>query len=203
MTRVAAWVGAGVFTAGLSAAVLAGAGTAHADDDGGSKRDAKPAATHNASNQKTQKPKPRAVKPRPTAALSTAATDTQRTTRQRRVETQRPIRQLADSVQAKVRNEIRQATRGERNPVSVVGGPDAEAPSSDVEVRVRPPIGIRSAIAAQRERLHPSVEGAAPATQQRDIQVTRTLRDVLKSAIPEQSKTEGVVDLAAATPGPR
>lgn len=200
MTRVAAWVGAGVFTAGLSAAVLAGAGTAHADEDGGSKHDAKPAATHTDSTQKSQKPKPRAVKPRSTPAVSKAATDTQPRTKQRRVETQRPVRQVADSVQAKVRNEIRQATRGERNPVSVAGGPGTEAPSSDVEVRVRPPMSIRSAIAAQRERLHPPVEGAAPATQQRDIQVTRTLRDVLKSAIPEPSKTEGAADLAAAVP---
>ncbi|OWL98509.1 hypothetical protein B7435_24810 [Mycolicibacterium peregrinum] len=136
MTRVAAWVGAGVFTAGLSAAVLAGAGTAHADEDGGSKHDAKPAATHNDSTQKSQKPKPRAVKPRSTPAQSKAATDTRPTTKQRRVETQRAVRQVADSVQVKVRNEIRQAARGERNPVSVAGGPGTEARSSDLAAAV-------------------------------------------------------------------
>ncbi len=141
----------------MSAAVLAGAGTAHADDDAGSKRDAKPAATHNDSSQKSQKPKTRVAKQRPTSAVSKAATDTQPATKQRRAETQRPIRQLADSIQAKARSEIRQATRGERNSVSVLGSPKGledvtpkptEAPSNDIQVRVRPPISIRSALVA-------------------------------------------------------
>lgn len=200
MMRAAAWVGAGVFTAGLSAAVLAGAGAAHADEDGPSKPDTKSSAAHNDSTQKTQKPKTRVVKQRPTSAAAKAATGTRATTTQRKAEAQRPMRQFADAVQAKVRNEVRQATRGERNPVSVAGGPDTEAPSSDIEVRVRPPISIRSALAAQRERLRPPVEGAAPAADQRDIHVTKTVRDVLKSAVPEQSKTEGAGELAAAIP---
>ncbi|OMB81215.1 hypothetical protein A5743_09375 [Mycolicibacterium conceptionense] len=193
MTRVAAWVGAGVFTAGLSAAVLAGAGTAHADEDGGSKHDAKPAATHNDSTQKTQKPKTRVMKQRPTSAVKKVtkpATDTEPETKQRSAETQRPSRQLADTVRAKARSEIREAARDEQNPVD------------DVDVRVRPPISIRSALAAQRERLHPQAEVATPATEQRDIQVPRTLRDTLQQAVPKRSETEGAVDLAAAAAVP-
>ncbi|WP_454791673.1 hypothetical protein [Mycolicibacterium lutetiense] len=212
MTRVGVWVGAGVFTAGLSAAVLAGAGTAHADEDGGSKQDAKPSTTHNDSSQKPQHRKARAAKQRPTSEVSKAATDTKVGTNKRAdqtEETQRPTRRLAESVQAKARSDFRDATPGEPNPASVVDSPkDAEdavpkateAPPNAVEVRVRPPIRIRSAIAAQHDRLHLPAGIAEASTDQRDIEVGTTLRNALKPATPEQSKTERVASLAAATP---
>ena len=46
MTHIGAWVGAGVFTAGVSAAMLAGAGTASADDHGPSKHDKPSTSAH-------------------------------------------------------------------------------------------------------------------------------------------------------------
>lgn len=215
MTRVAAWVGAGMFTAGLSAAVLAGAGTAHADDDGGSKQqDAKPSATHNESAQKSQHRKPRAAKQRSEAEASdTQATETQPTetktkTKQRTAEASRPVRQLADSVRAKARSEFRDATREVRDAASDISDakdvvrdatPKTTDEQSPVEVRVRPPISIRSAIAAHRERTRLSAEGAVTAIEQRDIQIGTTLRDALKRDTPDQSDAR-VVSLAAATP---
>ncbi|MBU8818820.1 hypothetical protein [Mycolicibacterium goodii] len=71
MTRVAAWVGAGAFTAGLSAAMLAGAGYANADDDSGPKQDSTPSATQ----KNPDKPQrgPRAVKQRERAEASDTA----------------------------------------------------------------------------------------------------------------------------------
>lgn len=66
MTRTTAWVGAGVFTAGLSAAVLAGAGYANADEDAGSKHDSTPSSAQKESdaNSKPKQRAPRAVKQR-------------------------------------------------------------------------------------------------------------------------------------------
>lgn len=213
MTRVAAWVGAGMFTAGLSAAVLAGAGTARADNDGGSKQDAKPSATHNESAQKPQHRKTRAVKQRPKSEVSDAqATEKKPTTTSRAAKTDeapRPLRQLADSVTAKARSDFRDTAREIRNAAdgasAAAKGAVAEAtpagdePTSDVEIRVRPPIGIRSAIAAQRERMHLPAGSAATAIEQRDIQVGTTLRDALKPISPDQADARAV-SLAAATP---
>lgn len=212
MTRAAAWVGAGVFTAGLSAAVLAGAGTAHADDDGGSKRDGKSSTTHNDSSQKTQHRKARAAKQRTTSNASNANTDTKKA-KQRTAETQRPTGKLPASVRTKARSEFRNATSDARTALSATSTPNdpeeatpeatpkpIDEPQRAVEVRVRPPISIRSAMAAHRERLHQPAETPETTTEQRDIQMRTTLRDALKSAIPEQSITERVPGLAAATP---
>lgn len=212
MTRVTAWVGAGVFTAGLSAAVLAGAGTAHADDDSGSKRDGKPSTTHNDSSQKSQHRKARAAKQRTTSEASNASTDTKKT-KQRTAETQRPTGKLTASVRTKARSEFRKAASDARTALSATRTPSdpeeatpeatpkpLDEPQRAVEVRVRPPISIRSAVAAHRERLHQPAETLEATTEQRDIQVRTTLRDALKSAIPEPPTAERVHSLAAATP---
>ncbi|MET0702269.1 MAG: alpha/beta hydrolase [Mycobacterium sp.] len=68
MTQVAGWLGAGVMTAGVSAALFAGAGAAHADTDGGSETGA-----HGASAASDTPSKAVAPKPKPTARLSTSA----------------------------------------------------------------------------------------------------------------------------------
>ncbi|MGV0744976.1 hypothetical protein [Mycolicibacterium sp. XJ870] len=189
MTRVAAWVGAGVFTAGLSAAVLAGAGTANADEDGASKQDAKPSATQN-DNQRPNHRKTRSVKQRakPEAADSTSAdkTDNTKQRRTRTEESDRPARQFADSVRAKARTAIQDSTRDVQNVARDIGDTAREriedttrnvietAPRT-AEVRVRPPISIRSALAAPRERLEPAWRLNA-AAEQPDIPVAKTLR---------------------------
>ena len=58
MTRVSVWVGAGVLTAGVSAALLAGAGAANADTDAGAHTG--PAGTSAPSNAKSDAPSHRA-----------------------------------------------------------------------------------------------------------------------------------------------
>lgn len=185
MARVSAWVGAGVFTAGLSAAVLAGAGTANADEDGPSKQDAKPSSTQNDAS-------PRPTKQRPKPAAPDTTTKSTKTTKDRSEAPDRPVRQLADSVRAKVRTEVREATRQLRNPLrdsdtARVDTEVTEKASEPVEVRVRPPISIRSALAAQRERVQVPTWKPGPVTEQRDIQVASPLRDALKPAEPDRS----------------
>lgn len=111
MTRVAAWVGAGVFTAGVSAAVLAGAGTANADEDGASKSDTKPATTQN----DARRPQRHTSGPAKQRVRSTADKVTKKAqTKQRPVQasrSDRPSRQRIDSVQTKAHKAIREATR--------------------------------------------------------------------------------------------
>lgn len=210
MTRVTAWVGAGVFTAGLSAAVLAGAGAAHADEDGASKQNAKPSATQNDSTQRSQHRKTRSEKHRPKSEPSDTATDTKTTTTQRlsRTEdTQRPTRHLADSVRTKARSEFREATRDVRNAVRGISAASkgiaegakpktTEEPPSAAEVRVRPPISIRPALAAHRERQ------STPVTSPPASSPARTLRDALKPATPDQPDADGAVKLAATVQTP-
>lgn len=144
MTRAAAWVGAGVFAAGLSAAVLAGAGTATADEGGASKPDTKPSATQNDTAQKPQSRKARTVKPR----LKPEVSD-------------RPVRQLADSVRTKARSAIRESVRDVSTTVREVGDTAEDVVEDSVprftekappaaEIRVRPPIKIRSALTASK-----------------------------------------------------
>ncbi len=187
--------------------------TAHADNDGGSKQDAKPSATHNESAQKPQHRKTRAVKQRPKSRSQTRRPPKRNPrphhgqpspTRRRGPSANLPIqspprRAAASGTRAR---EIRHAADG----ISAAAkGAVAEAtstgdePTSDVEIRVRPAIGIRSAIAAQRERMHLPAGSAATAIEQRDIQVGTTLRDALKPTSPDQADARAV-SLAAATP---
>ncbi|MCV7065089.1 hypothetical protein H7H51_04125 [Mycolicibacterium farcinogenes] len=102
------------------------------------------------------------------------------------------MRQLAESVRAKVRTDVREATRQLRNPLrdsdtARVDTEVTEKAPEPVEVRVRPPISIRSALAAQRERVQVPTWKPGPVTEQRDIQVASPLRDALKPADPDRS----------------
>ncbi|MGV0811927.1 hypothetical protein ABQF34_08170 [Mycolicibacterium boenickei] len=180
--------------------MLAGAGTANADEDGAAKQDAKPSATQDDATQKPQQRKTRPAKQQPKSEASdTAATETKTTPKQR-----------AESVRAKARTEFRNATRDVQNAVRDIStGPKdvveditrglTEKAPNPVEVRVRPPISIRSALAAQRERVPLPAWGPAAATEQRDIQVATPLRDALKPAIPGRPD-DRVASRAAASP---
>ncbi|MHC9292093.1 hypothetical protein ACRCUN_06470 [Mycobacterium sp. LTG2003] len=197
MTRVAAWVGAGVFTAGLSAAVLAGAGTANADDDGAPKQDTKASATQNdtqrPSHRNTRSAKQRAK----SEAADTTTADTAGDTEQQKTRTaksDRPARQVGEAVRTKVRNAIQDSTRDVRNAVRDIGDAARDAVEDAThnvtvkapraaEVRVRPPISLRSALVGRSE----DVSSATPPEQfagQRDIPVDNTLRNALESATP-------------------
>lgn len=148
MTRVVTWVGAGVFTAGLSAAILAGAGTAHADEGGTSKPGTKPSATQNDTTDKTQPGKMRSAKPRTKSEQRTKAADTKQRLGHR-----------AESVSAKARKTIRDVTRDAGDTVRKIGdatrdvvedttaGSTAMA-SQPADVRARPPIKIRPVVSA-------------------------------------------------------
>lgn len=206
MTRVAAWVGAGVFTAGISAAVLAGAGTANADEGGASKPDTKPNASQNDPASRSQHRKARPAKPRPKSDDADAATDT--AAKRRTVsneESDRPVRQLADPVR-KARAEFRESTRELRNTVRDFGdaakdtaknvvedatGPVAENAPRLAEVRVRPPLHIRSALPAAREPL-------GTATVLRDNPIGK-LRDALTPVGAGQVEAPRIESLAPST----
>ncbi|MCG7609746.1 MULTISPECIES: hypothetical protein [Mycobacterium] len=177
MTRVAAWVGAGLFTAGMSAAVLAGAGTANADEGGPSKHDTKSSATRNDTAQKPQhRKKARSVKPQPKSEASEATSAAAKVeTKQRHTQiekSERPARHFADAVRTKARSTFRDAVRDVDTAVrdidtavrdvdtamrdtthdvveGAAGSLTEEAPPT-AEIRVRPPIKIRPAIAAPK-----------------------------------------------------
>ncbi|MCV7289216.1 hypothetical protein H7J87_28210 [Mycolicibacterium wolinskyi] len=198
MTRVAAWVGAGVFTAGLSAAVLAGAGTANADEDGGPKQDTKASATQN-ENQRPNRSNTRSVKQRAKSeAADTTTADKADDTEQKNTRTEksdRPARQVGEAVRAKVRNAIQDSTRDVRNAVRDIGDAAREAVEDatttvktnaprSAEVRVRPPISLRSAPAARSEDVNSVATPPEQVADQRDVPVGKTLRNALESATP-------------------
>ncbi|MED5813879.1 hypothetical protein VST63_16085 [Mycolicibacterium sp. 050232] len=176
MARVAAWVGAGVFTAGVSAAMLAGAGTANADEDGASKSDAKPSTTQNDA-RRPQRQSSGPAKQRARSETGKVATKTQAKQRSVQTGSDQPSRQRADSVQAKTRNTIRDTARDFRNGVrdvsrdvadhvteaktqveteaaaGVVGDPTESVSEKTprVAVDVRPLARLRQEIAARSE----------------------------------------------------
>jgi hypothetical protein len=122
MTRASAWVGAGLFTAGVSAAMLLGAGTANAEQDGAPKQDSSPAA---AKSDATQRPHVANRRAKPEAAEAQATTAVDRViTKQRKTasvasaaESDPPSGQHAASAPARPRNPVREATRDLRNAV--------------------------------------------------------------------------------------
>ena len=198
MTRVAAWVGAGVFTAGLSAAVLAGAGTANADEDGGPKQEAKPSSSQN-ENQRPNRSNTRSVKQRAKSeAADTATADKADDTEQQKTRTEkseRPARPVGEAVRTKVRNAIQDSTRDVRNAVRDIGDAAREAVEDattnvkanaprTAEVRVRPPISLRSALAARSEDISSAAMPPEHVAEQRDIPVGKTQRNALESATP-------------------
>lgn len=163
MTHVAAWVGAGVFTAGVSAAVLAGAGTANADDHGPSKHDKPSTSAHRDSGHRNAHPAKRHARPKVSdsgsgdakpAATTDATTDAP----------SRNVRTVADTARSKVRNVIRESAKDR-----------AESRQRAVEVRARPPIRIRAARAELRERLqrplrNPQSESLTAATEEQKVE---------------------------------
>ncbi|MEW2478857.1 hypothetical protein AB0876_04635 [Mycobacterium sp. NPDC049093] len=187
MTRVVAWVGAGVFTAGFSAAVLAGAGAAHADDDGGSKQDRKPSASQTNSAKQTHQRTVRAAKQRPTADTRQRAAHTD--------ESGQSSRQSADSVRTKARTLLRDSARDARKAVHDLGAATRDA-AEDVsrevtgkvpgtaEVRARLPIKIRPALAAAPERASTPEWRLRQPTQLRAKQIATALRASEESATP-------------------
>lgn len=199
MTRVAAWVGAGVFTAGLSAAVLAGAGTANADEDGSPKQEAKSSSSQNES-QRPNRSNTRSAKQQraKSEAADTTTADKADDTEQQKTPTaksDRPARQVADSVRSKARKAIQESTRDVRNAVRDIGDAAREAVEDatynvaanaprTAEVRVRPPISLRSALAARSEDVRSAVTPPEQVAEQRDVPVGKTLRNALESATP-------------------
>ncbi|MBU9766466.1 hypothetical protein FR943_21800 [Mycobacterium sp. TNTM28] len=188
MTRVAAWVGAGVFTAGLSAAMLAGAGTAHADDDGASKKDTKSAATHSDTRQRSQRHSERAAKHRPTSKISnhTAATKvkaTQRTAQTEKStqteESDRSAPQRADSgagIEAKARAVFRDSAR------------NVETKARDVEAKVpdvaqAAPEPTPAAAAAKNDAAEPTAEIAAESPADVVVRPVIDVRAAARSAV--------------------
>ncbi|WKG02294.1 hypothetical protein [Mycolicibacterium sp. HK-90] len=169
--------------------MLAGAGTANADEDGPSKQDAKPSSMQNDNTQRTTRSSKQRSKPEASDTTPTAA----KTTKGRSQSSDRPVRRIAESVRERVRTEVREATRDLRNPLrdnvptrEVVEDEVTEKAPEPVEIRVRPPIGIRSALAAQRERVQLPTWRPETATEQRDIPVASPLRAALKLAEPDQ-----------------
>lgn len=188
MTRVAAWVGAGVFTAGLSAAVLAGAGTAHADDDGGAKRDTKSTTTQNSKPQRAHTGKARSVKQRARSEATSGDTKTK----------------AKDTVAAKAHTAIREAARDVRDAGETVRRATADATrgatadaaedatekvQSAAEFRALPPISIRPALTGKRAPAGTPTPEASSAPAQRAVQAAtpirpdpvETIHDVLRS----------------------
>ncbi|MGV0738268.1 hypothetical protein ABQF35_14090 [Mycobacterium syngnathidarum] len=140
MTRVAAWVGAGLFTAGMSAAVLAGAGTANADEGGPSKHDTKSSATRNDTAQKPQhRKKARSVKPQAKSEASEATSAAAKGETKARS----TFRDSVRDVDTAMRDTTHDVVEG------AAGSLTEEAPRT-AEIRVRPPIKIRPAIAAPK-----------------------------------------------------
>lgn len=190
MTRVAAWVGAGVFTAGLSAAVLAGAGTAHADEGDSAKQDAKPTAAHNDSDRQSHRRSLRSATPRAKSKVVDVA-DTDTNVKQRAAgESVRSARPFADSAR-KARADFRDSTRGVRKALRDIGDttrdPIADATDATeeataqeprvAEVRVRPPIRIRQALTAPQPLAAPE-RSAAPSAAHDPVE---TIHDVIRS----------------------
>lgn len=190
MTRVAAWVGAGVFTAGLSAAVLAGAGTAHAEEGDSGKQDAKPAATHNDSERQSPPRSTRSVKVRARSEGSEAAATDTKAVRRAATESDRSASPFAASVR-KARADFRDSTRGARKALRDIGDTtrdvmdNATGATEEVaaqqprvaEVRVRPPIRIRTAPIATQPPARPERSAAAPAAHD----PVETIHDVIRS----------------------
>lgn len=195
MTRVAAWVGAGVFTAGVSAAVLAGAGTANAEEGGASKQDAKPSATQNDSAPRSQHRKARPAKQQPKSEASgAAATDT-------KVKKTGPANArtaIRDSVR-EVRKAVRDVGDATRDVVDDTTRSVTEKTARTAEIRVRPPISIRSALTGPRDGVSAPALRPKSATELRDSLIG-TLRDVAKPADPGQAdaRPEGLAAAAAA-----
>ncbi len=225
MTRIAAWVGAGVFSAGVSAAVLAGAGAAHADDDGATKRDTKPAATQDRSDAKAERNSlKRAAKSKDSdTATRSADAESQSESREVRVKrTDKPLRELADSVRSRVRGALKDSTREIRESArelrdearelreeepeltESVAAESTSGPATEdadaAQVRVRPPSSIRSALAERHSRLE------SPGDQSEQIAAPQGAEDAaaksqaLESARPQADSTTTVEKLAAVTP---
>lgn len=180
MTRAAAWVGAGVFTAGLSAAVLAGAGTAHADEDSGSKQDTNPSASQtnsaHRSHQRNVKQRLKSEAAEPTASGANYKTTSKTKTGQR-----------AESVREKARTVIRDSVRDARKAVRELGDATrdvAEETTRTAEVRVRPPIGIRSAEAQPRGGMESPGLRLKRTIELHDNQIGTALRTSEESATP-------------------
>jgi len=204
MTRVAAWVGAGVFSAGVSAAVLAGAGAAHAEDDGTTKRDAKPDTTQDRSTADAKRdPLKRAAKSKVSDMATARDAETRAEARQARIKrTDRSLREVADSVRTRVRGalkdsarEIRESARELREETRELK--EAEAPSPPraaakdvdaVQEKVRPSISIRSALAERHSRLDVPTAQPEPET------------DVLEPPRPQADSATAIEELAAVTP---
>lgn len=173
MTRVAAWVGAGVFTAGVSAAVLAGAGTANAEEGGGSKQDAKPSATQNDSAPRSQHRKARPAKQQPKSEASgAAATDTK-------------VKTGPAKARTAIRDSVREVRKAVRDVVDDTTRSVTEKTARTAEIRVRPPISIRSALTGPRDGVSAPALRPKSATELRDSLIG-TLRDVAKPADPGQ-----------------
>ncbi|MDF3341735.1 hypothetical protein P3H80_30240 [Mycolicibacterium septicum] len=182
MTRVAAWVGAGVFTAGVSAAVLAGAATANAEEGGASKQDAKPSATQNDSAPRSQHRKARPAKQQPKSeASAAAATDT-------KVKKAGPAKArtvIRDSVR-EVRKAVRDVGDATRDVVDDATRSVTEKTTRTAEVRVRPPISIRSALAGPRDGAGSPAWRPKLATELRD-NLIGTLRDAAEPTKQDQA----------------
>lgn len=193
MTRVAAWVGAGVFTAGVSAAVLAGAGTANAEEGGASKQDAKPSTTQNDAKPQSQHRKARSAKQQPKSEVSgVTATDT----KAKKTGPEKARTAIRDSVR-EVRKAVRDVGDATRDIVDDATRSVTEKTARTAEIRVRPPISIRSALAGPRDGVNAPALRPKSATELRDSLIG-TLRNATAPADPGQAdaRPDG---LAAAT----
>lgn len=213
MTRVAAWVGAGVFTAGMSAAVLAGAGAAHAEDNGATKQDAKPATAQDRSSPGTpRKSVKQTAKSKVSDSETTQSADTTNRAEARQARFERsnlPLRDAADSLRTQVRGALKDSTSRIRETAremredatepreSALGASSSSRASNEdtdaAQIRVRPPISIRSALDRPRTRETPPAQQAQPTAAAPERKVLETLR-----AQPDSATT--VEKLAAAAP---
>ncbi|MFN6543376.1 hypothetical protein [Mycolicibacterium nivoides] len=193
MTRVAAWVGAGVFTAGVSAAVLAGAGTANAEEGGASKQDAKPSTTQNDAKPQSQHRKARSAKQQPKSEVSgVTATDT----KAKKTGPEKARTAIRDSVR-EAWKAVRDVGDATRDIVDDATRSVTEKTARTAEIRVRPPISIRSALAGPRDGVNAPALRPKSATELRDSLIG-TLRNATAPADPGQAdaRPDG---LAAAT----
>ena len=206
MTRVSTWVGAGVFTAGMSAALLAGAGAAHADEGGSSKSDRsdkQSAATKSDSARGSDHRRTRAAKQRPKSTVSGGVTARVAASARSEKPDREPRRgadldradattgpsAATDAVTRKARSTIRgrigEVRRTVRAAVETVG--------AEPEVRVRPPRAVRSALAESQVAPDPAEADQAPTP--RDIRIKTTLRQALAAGPAENDPVEGIHDV--------
>ncbi|OMC35128.1 hypothetical protein A5740_08425 [Mycobacterium sp. GA-1841] len=197
--------------------MLAGAATAHADEDGPSKKDAGSAATHNDSSQRSHQRKAHVAKQRVKPGISRTKADkpdkaektdkadkTDKTDKpekaeaeknQNKTSTDAATTEVTDSVATKARTLFRDDSRATTE----------EAPKA-VEVRVRPPIKIRSARAAARERVNPPTPTPTPATEpaaETEASIGTMSRNVVTSAPSDLDGSAGRIrSLASTTANP-